>query len=295
MELTKINGNTYYINAPTNIGIYSYKNKNCMLIDTGKNNTAARKIEQVILENGLHPKYIVNTHSHTDHCGGNNYFKNTYTGCITYTSSREKLYMESIQMFPTMIYTCLPPKQLEEDCKDVQVDFILEYGMNKINDEKFTVLDVRGHSTEHIAILTPDRVCFLGDSIFSDYTLDKYPFPLLFNIQYQFDTLESIKDIDADYFVISHSDGVINKQQLEKLIVRNTENIHRYLDDIVELLEKPLTKEDLLENIVILNDIKMDYREYYLNMSSLSAFLAYLQDNGKIKNSLENGKMYYYV
>ena len=34
MELTKIKGSTYYINAPTNIGIYVFKNKNCLIIDT---------------------------------------------------------------------------------------------------------------------------------------------------------------------------------------------------------------------------------------------------------------------
>ena len=43
MELTKIKGSTYYINAPTNIGIYVFKNKNCLIIDTGINNTQARK------------------------------------------------------------------------------------------------------------------------------------------------------------------------------------------------------------------------------------------------------------
>lgn len=53
MELTKIKGNTFYINAPTNIGVFSYKNKNCLLIDTGINNTAARKIDNVLAENRL--------------------------------------------------------------------------------------------------------------------------------------------------------------------------------------------------------------------------------------------------
>lgn len=38
MELTKIKGNSYYINFPTNIGVYIFKNKNCLLIDTGKIN-----------------------------------------------------------------------------------------------------------------------------------------------------------------------------------------------------------------------------------------------------------------
>ncbi len=43
MELTKIKGNSYYINFPTNIGVYIFKNKNCLLIDTGKNKYDGKK------------------------------------------------------------------------------------------------------------------------------------------------------------------------------------------------------------------------------------------------------------
>jgi hypothetical protein len=91
MELIKIKGNTYYIQAGTNIGVISFKNKNCLLVDTAINNTAARKIDTIISENSLHAKYIINTHSHEDHCGGNNYFKDTYPGTYVYASEIEKI------------------------------------------------------------------------------------------------------------------------------------------------------------------------------------------------------------
>ena len=51
MKLEKINGNTYYINAPTNIGVYTYKNKNCMLIDTGSTHSQGKKIDLILEEN----------------------------------------------------------------------------------------------------------------------------------------------------------------------------------------------------------------------------------------------------
>ena len=50
MELAKIKGNTYYVQSGTNIGVISFKNKNCMLIDTGINNTSARKLDALVLE-----------------------------------------------------------------------------------------------------------------------------------------------------------------------------------------------------------------------------------------------------
>ena len=238
MELTKIKGNTYYINAPTNIGVYSFKNKNCLLIDTGINNSAAKKIDEVLKINNLHPKYIINTHSHHDHCGGNNYFKSNYTGAIVYASQKEKLYMENPELRAAMLYTSFPVKELEVESKEVLVDQVLDYGFTKINDEKFEVISLKGHSPESI--------------------------------------------------------GIITKDKLAKQVDRNINNINNYLEQILLLLEKPMTKEDLLESLVILNDLFISFRQYHLNFSSMSAFLAYLTNKGEINYSVENGKVYYY-
>jgi len=294
MDLTKINGNTYYINAPTNIGVYTYKNKNCLLIDTGINNTAARKIDTVLIQNKLHPKYIINTHSHVDHCGGNNLLRETYPGCLVYTSAKEKLYMENAELRPNMLYTSTPEKELEDEFKGTSVDFVLDYGVTKINDDKFEILGLKGHSPESIGIITSDRVCFLGDSIFSDSILDKYSFPYLFNIDEALKTLEIIKGIDADYFVVSHTDTVLSREEINVLADRNIKNIHKYIDEILELLDEPHSKEDLLENIIILNNLFITFRQYHLNFSSMSAFLAYLCNRGEVKHSVENGNVYYY-
>lgn len=294
MNLTKLNGNTYYINAPTNIGVYTYKNKNCLLIDTGINNSAARKIDGVLIENKLHAKYIINTHSHSDHCGGNNYFKENYTGCLVYTSAKEKLYMENPELRINMLYSSTPVKELDEEFKGSNVDFVLDYGTTKINDDKFEILELKGHSPESIGIITSDRVCFLGDAIFSDYTLDKYSFPYLFNIEESLKTLEKIKEIDSDFFMISHSDSILSKEDVIRLSERNIENINKYLEEMLELLDEPHSKEDLLENIIILNNLFISFKQYHLNYSSMSAFLAYLCNKSEVKHSVENGNVYYY-
>ncbi|MBK1810920.1 MBL fold metallo-hydrolase [Clostridium sp. YIM B02505] len=294
MELTKINGNTYYIKAPTNIGVYSYKNKNCLLIDTGINNSAARKIEEVLKENNLHVKYIVNTHSHPDHCGGNNYFKNNYTGCIVYTSEKERLYMENMELRTNMLYTATSPKNLSDDAKDSTVDYVLAEGNTKINDDKFEIFHLRGHSPQSIAIVTSDKVCFLGDALYSETILGKYSFPYLFDVGSALISLEKIKEIDADYFVISHAEEIVTKENLPELVDRNIDNIKDYCNQMIELLEKPLTKEELLENLTILNDLDVDFRQYHLNYSSMSAFLSYLYNKGTINSSVENGRLYYY-
>ncbi|MBE6069504.1 MAG: MBL fold metallo-hydrolase [Clostridium lundense] len=295
MELTKIKGNTYYIDAPTNIGVYVFKNKNCLLVDTGMNNSSTKKIDEVLAQNGLHPKYIINTHSHLDHCGGNTYFQNNYPGCLVYSSLKEKLFMENQELHASILSTGNPFKGLDKSNKSLSTDFLLEYGTNKINDEKLEVISLKGHSIEQIGIITPEKVCFLGDSLFSDTTIDKYSLPYLYDIEDSLNTLNFIKEIDADYFVVGHSDKIYEKLEITQLAEKNIENINRYLNDILELLDQPLSKEDVLENLALLNNLDMEFRQYHLNLSAVSSFLSYLYNNGKINSSVQDGKLYFYV
>jgi len=294
LELNKIKGNTYFINSPTNIGVYTFKNKFCLLIDSGLNSSAAKKFDEVLISNNLHPKYIINTHAHTDHCGGNVYFKENYSGILVYTSKKEKIYMENPELSSIVLSSSSPIKKLSQNPKSLEVDFVLEYGTNKINDEKFEIIPLSGHSQEHIGIITPEKICFLGDSIFSQDTLNKYAFPFLFDIGDTLKTLNNIKEIDADYFVISHGKDILNKEEVITLADKNIENINNNIDIILELLEQPCTREDILENIIILNDITTNMKQYMLDLSAVSAFISYLYNHELIDSSIEDGKLYYF-
>lgn len=294
MKLEKIKGNTYYINAPTNIGVYVFKNKNCLLVDTGMNNTDARKIDEVLIENELHPKYIINTHHHLDHCGGNIYFQNNYPGCIVYASQKEKVSMENTHLYPTGLFGASAIRELHKSNKPFMVDEVLSEGEIKINDEKFEIINLGGHTIDLIGIITREKVCFLGDSIFSPETLKKYSLPYLYDVDMEEKTLNKIREIDADYFVISHSDRAVEKEEILKIVDSNLSNIQNYKDQIMELLDQPLTREDILENLAILNDLSMDFNQYYINFSAVSAFVSCLYNKNLLEYSIEDGKLYYF-
>lgn len=294
MKLNKIKGDTYFIDGPTSSGIYIFKNKNCLIIDTGINASAAKKLDEILCENNLKPKYIINTHSHLDHCGGNKYFKNTYPGCTIYSSYLEKLFIENPELFPTMLFTSSPIKTIEKNLSTSNVDYVLEYGINKIGDEKFNIIPLKGHFIEQIGVITPEKVCFVGDAVFSDEIIEKYSLPFLFNIKESIETLNMLKNIDADYFVIGHYNRFLSYEEFLPVVDKNIKNIEKYIDQILELLSEPLTKEDLLENLAILNGLEMEFRQYHLNLSAVSAFIKYLYDENLIKYSIEEGKLYYF-
>lgn len=296
MAFNKIKGNTYYIPGATNVGVYVFKNKNCLLVDSGINNTTARKIESILNENNLHVKYIINTHSHIDHCGGNYYLKAEYPGLIAYASEKERLYMENPELFSNMLFSVPSSfKQLDRLQKPLTVDFSLEYGTNKINDEKFEVIDTKGHAAGQIAIVTPEKVCFLGDCIFSEEILKKYKLPYLVQLKESIDTLNRLREIDADYFVISHINKILEKEELINLIDLNLKTIDKFKEQVVELLAQPQSKESLTESIIVLNDMTPDFSEYFLDYAAVSAYISYLNESGVIDYTVSDGKVYYFI
>lgn len=62
----QVAGNSYYIQSPAKIGLYKLTETDVCLIDSGKDNSAGRKVRQLLDANGWHLKAIYNTHSRTD-------------------------------------------------------------------------------------------------------------------------------------------------------------------------------------------------------------------------------------
>ena len=297
MNLTKINGNTHYISAPTNIGVYVFKDKYTLLIDSGDNNQQARKIANALQANNLNVKYIGNTHNHIDHAGGNSFFQDNFPGSVFLASPEERLILENGNTFPMYLYGAHPPRELSRHflkSKGVRVDEILTPGTCKINEERFEVISLPGHAPGLLGIGTRDRVCFLGDALFSQEIIAKYSYPFLYNIGAQLNTFQVINELDFDYFVLGHADQVYDRPALLQLNQTNRDNLEYYLDLIRDLLAQPHTREELLEEVTILAELQLDFKEYYFSLSTMGAIVTFLHDQGELEYQLENGKLYFY-
>lgn len=297
MQLTKINGNTYYLPAPTNIGVFQFKDKYTLLVDTGDNNQQARKIADIIQENSLSIKYIINTHHHIDHAGGNIFMQEHYPGSLFHAAKDEKLFLENSYLFPMYIYGGSPMNELSRNflkSKKLRIDEVLTPGLCKINEEKFEIIPLPGHAKGQIGIGTRDKVCFLGDSLFSREIIAKYSFPFLFDIADQLATYQCIEELDYDWFVLGHASQIYSRSEIADLAVFNRKNLEYYLDMILDLFAQPHTREELLEEICILEELQLDFKEYYFSHSTIGAIITYLYNREELDYQLENGKLFYY-
>jgi hypothetical protein len=134
----------------------------------------------------------------------------------------------------------------------------------------------------------------MGDALFSRHTLEKYALIYLLNVERRLVSLEKEREIDADFFVISHSREIVLKSELSGLINANIDSIHQMVQEIGEICNQPSTREDVLQNVLILHDMKVGYREYLVNLCAVSAFLNYMLDRNILDVSAEEGKLFYY-
>lgn len=293
MAFKKINRNTYYIEGATNVGVYAFKNKNCLLIDTPFNRSQAHSVDNLLKENSLHPKYIFNTHGHADHFGGNDWFIGEYPGVEVFSSTEEKNFIENPHYLYYISNAAFPSRKLK-NIKGSSVNYCVDEGVEKINDIKFSFVKSPGHTEGDMIIITPDRVAFTGDAIFSRHTLEKYALTYLLNVGERLRSLEKIREIDADIIVVGHSPVLVEKGELSSLIDDNISSIHVMVEEIREICHQPSTREDILQNILVMHDMESDYKGYLVNLCSVSAFLNYMLDEGILDVSIEEGKLYYY-
>ncbi|GAA0179735.1 MBL fold metallo-hydrolase [Clostridium sediminicola] len=300
MKLEKINKASHIIKSKTNTGVYVFKDKSALLIDTGYDEANEEQINNILKENNLALKHIISTHAHADHEAGNEYFRKRYPELLIYTSKIEKAFIENKDLLSYALFNSAPPREIFKDYESDVVDSVLDIGINVINNEEFNIISLKGHSPGQIGVVTPDRVCYLADGLYSKKVLDTYFFPYTIDIAQSIETLHSINNIDADYFVLSHSKNIIPKDEIPSVVEKNLEHIDRFLDIIYNFLDQPLTKEQVTQKIIIPNhrpfgskDNPFSNRHYFVIFLTVSAYLSYLYNTDKIDIYLENGMMYY--
>jgi len=297
MKLTKIAGNTFWIPGPTNVGVFVFKDKYTLLIDSGDNNQDARLYASILGQAELNIKYIINTHEHHDHWGGNHYLREQYPGSVFYASEQTALFIENSFLFPLYIYGGNPPPSLVRGVggtRSAYIDHRLESGTMRINDEKFDIIPLPGHSLGQTGIATRERVCFLGGALFSPEILDKYGFPFLLDVAQQYQTMNRILDLPYDLFVLGHAERIYTADQIPGLVELNRSRLDHCMELLLDLLQQPKTREELLEEVIILEDLEPDFHEYCLLHSTIGGMISHLMLNSGLALQLENGKAYYY-
>lgn len=272
--MRQLTDSTWVLEGPANIGFIVREGK-ATLIDSGNDKEAGRRINKILKEQNWELEAVVNTHSNADHIGGNDYLQRNLN-CRIYAPSLENYFIESPELEAAFLWGGKEVKELRNkffQAKASRVDRIIEM------DTEFAgglqAFPLKGHFFNMAGIRTPDGVLFLADCLFGKEILGKYGIPFIFDVGQFKETIEAVKDMEADWYIPSHSPVLENIEETAEL---NLELVEKIEGDILGILMEEKSFDQILKELCDRYRIKLNPGQYALIASTLRSFLSYLYD-----------------
>lgn len=289
MELTKLGEKTYCIQNPTNIGIYKLDDEKVCLIDTGNDKESGRKILKIINEQNWQVECIINTHSNADHIGGNKFIQDR-TNCKILSSKTETAIINNPELEPAFLYGAMPLNELnnkfllakESNCQII--DNNLPEGL-----EYFTL---KGHFIDMIGIKTSDNIYFLGDSIFSEETINKYHIFFIYDVEKYLQTLDFLETLNGTFYIPSHVKPLTD---LKELIKVNKNKINEICNAILNTCQNPITTEEIIKKIFDTYNLEININQYALLGSTIKSYLTYLNNQNRVEYFFKDNLLYWLI
>ena len=276
MELKQIGSKTFCIEHDTNIGIHFTDDGRMYLIDTGSEGDG-EKIDEILSREGWVPSCIINTHTHIDHIGGNEFLMRKY-GIPAYCTDYDMAFAHYSELEAAYMNGGYPAEKLRTIFAHPGM-----IGFRSIEKETPDGIDwtyLPGHSFGMIGIRTSDDIWFLGDSYLSRSFLKQYTFGFIYNVEAYIDTLKKLKEFKGSLFVPSH--GII-ETDIVPTLEQNLRSVTEMCSMICETCREYRGQDEILQQMY--ERLRMHARpaQHALLSSTVKSYLTYLQDRNKLE------------
>lgn len=285
-ELIQVAPHTYYIQSPAKIGVVETSDGHVVLIDSGNDKEAGRKVRQHLDRQGWTLDAIYNTHSNADHIGGNAYLAKQ-TGCALYAPGIEAAFTQHPILEPALLYGGYPMKALRHKFLLAQ-----ESDAQLLTPEHlpagFELIPLPGHFFDMVGLRTPDDVVFLADCLSSQATLDKYQISYVYDVAAYLDTLERVKEMHATLFVPAHANAT---EDIAPLAQYNIDKVNEIAGHILDFCAAPHTFEEVLQHLFTSYDLAMTFEQYALVGSTVRNYLSWLLDSERLSATFTDNRL----
>lgn len=285
-ELIPVSPRTYYIQSPAKIGVIEVSDGHVVLIDSGNDKEAGRKVRQHLDRQGWTLDAIYNTHSNADHIGGNAYLAKQ-TGCALYAPGIEAAFTQHPILEPALLYGGYPMKALRHKFLLAQ-----ESNAQPLTPEHlpagFELIPLPGHFFDMVGLRTPDDVVFLADCLSSQATLDKYQISYVYDVAAYLDTLERVKEMHATLFVPAHAEAT---EDIAPLAQYNIDKVNEIAAHILDFCAAPHTFEEVLQHLFTSYDLAMTFEQYALVGSTVRNYLSWLLDSERLSATFTDNRL----
>ena len=286
VELVEISKNIAYIPGAVNIGVLR-NGERCAVIDTGLDKDSGRNIRKVLEAEGLKLGAIINTHSHADHFGGNDYLARNLKAKV-YAPRIESGIIRNPILEPIYLFNgATPIRNLRNKfvlAKPSPVDVIIEPGKLEVIGLEVEIIALPGHCFNQIGVLVDD-VLFCADTVFSTRVLVKYKIPVVQDVKNHLATLDKLDETNHSFYVPAHTRP---REDLKELVAKNRDTTLGIIKDIKEILATKKTTEKVVSELATKYGLDLTVvQQYYLIQMTVMAYLGYLYDDNQLEILME--------
>lgn len=289
LELERVGERTLLARGPANCGVFETRDGGAILVDSGSDDDAGRKLLRACEARGLRVDMIVNTHSNADHCGGNAFIQSR-TGCSVAATAVEAAFIANPVLEPSYLWGGGPPPVLKTKflmARPSRVTRVLEPPCEIV--PGLRAVPLPGHFFGMIGVLADDGVFFAADAVAGVDILEKYHIFFLYDIGAQLETLESLGNLGATLFVPSHAAPT---RDPEPLLRANRDKIIEVASVVEGLCAAgPATAEDLLASLAGHYGIELNHAQHALVGSTLRSYLSWMIAGKRIVSRVEGNRM----
>ena len=288
-KIQLISGNTAYLDVGmAYIGLYLIDDHRCILLDCGPA-SCREALEQSLAACGFVPDGIIASHSHYDHFGNAAYFQKKYNIPVAITFGEAEL-CRTIPAIKGYLFVYTAGEVMDDpdlNTLPCDVDRVIMPSENYfyMRGIRFGVLRTPGHSPEHAAILTPDRVCYAGDALMCGASLDHAKLAYSYNVRQTIESIDAFRGLECDYLICAHK-GVV-PAPFDGLLDANRNLMEARLQAVSKLIDRQMCREEIFTAVRDTMHIRVDTVRKAENLERfLRPYLECLVDDGTHRLSL---------
>ncbi len=286
-EIVQLSERVYYLPGAVNPALALNDEREALLIDTGQDKDAGRALRRACERLGVRPVAILNTHSHADHYGGNDYLLRQFDIPV-YAPAFEAAVIRDPYLEPVYLFNGAKPlPELLSKwllAKPSRVDRVAAAGRLELHGLALELLDTSGHAHRQLSVLV-DGVLLAADALFGEMVLRRYPLPFGQDIGKQRSSAAALRNLQARVALPGHGEP---SEDLRALVEANLSAFSRAAD-AVEAACQGESADEVLRRVCGALDIQMtDLPRYYLNRCVVSAYLSHLRETGRVTLALKD-------
>lgn len=285
-ELIQVSPTCYYLDCPAKVGVVLTGESEAVLIDSGSDKDAAKKVLRALQEKGRSLKAVFLTHSHADHSGGSRLLCDR-TGCAVYAPGVDAGVVSNPILEPSMLYGGFPPDALRNKFLMASACPALPLTEAALPDG-LAAVPLPGHCYDMVGFRSADGVVYLADCLSSRETLDKYGLAYNYDIAACLETLERVKAMEGRIFVPAHADVT---EDIAPLAQYNIDCILSACERILSLCREPVCFDLLLKKLFDSYGLALSFQQYALVGSTVRSYLAYLLKQGRAEYLFSDNMM----